>query len=453
MSLGLRYEWQNDVNDHRDIAPRLGIAWSPDASKTGQGKTVIRAGFGIFYDRVNSSVFLNQLMLNGSYQLNYTVQNPLFFQTTVPAGGWGTIAPLTLGSNSTYIIDPRLRADSMLQSSIGLERQLPHMTSVSVDFNNTRGEHLLQTVPVNAPDPYYGGLRPYPNEGNVFEYESGGLMSQRMLMFNVNTRATANLSLQGNYSFSTANCLESTPSDPYNFGADWGRCSFQHRNRINVVGSYLAPQKIRISPFIVMQSGAPYDVELGRDLFGDTVTNARPSVASGPGPDVISTPYGYFNTNPSPTGSFLPYDYLTMPWMISVNVRVARTFGFGPPRNAVVNPQQQGGGGRNGFGGGGPGGGGPRGGGPGGGGGRMGPMGGGRGGFGGSDLTEHRFNLIVSVMATNALNHDNRGGYVGTISSPQFGQPTNVFTGFGGAGGGGTTANNRRIELGMRLQF
>jgi hypothetical protein len=61
------------------------------------------------------------------------------------------------------------------------------------------------------------------------------------------------------------------------------------------------------------------------------------------------------------------------------------------------------------------------------------------------------------VMATNALNHDNRGGYIGTISSPQFGQATSVFTGFGGqpggGPGGGTSANNRRIELGMRLQF
>ena len=39
------------------------------------------------------------------------------------------------------------------------------------------------------------------------------------------------------------------------------------------------------------------------------------------------------------------------------------------------------------------------------------------------------------------------------ISSPQFGQPTNVFTGFGGAGGGGTTANNRRVELSLEVQF
>ncbi len=161
LSLGLRYEWQNWVNDHRDIAPRIGFAWSPDSRKGTNGKTVIRGGFGIFYDRVNSSVFLNQLMLNGSYQLNYTVANPLFFQTGMPAGGWASVAagagtPLSQGNNSIYLVDPRLRADSMLQSAIGVERQLPHNTSMSVTFTNTRGMHLLQTVPINTPDPYYG---------------------------------------------------------------------------------------------------------------------------------------------------------------------------------------------------------------------------------------------------------------------------------------------------------
>ena len=79
--------------------------------------------------------------------------------------------------------------------------------------------------------------------------------------------------------------------------------------------------------------------------------------------------------------------------------------------------------------------------------------GGGRGGFGGGDTTENRYNVTFSVMVNNILNHTNPGGYVGQISSPQFGQPTNVYTGFGGAGGGGTTANNRRVELSLRFSF
>lgn len=78
----------------------------------------------------------------------------------------------------------------------------------------------------------------------------------------------------------------------------------------------------------------------------------------------------------------------------------------------------------------------------------------GPGGFGGfGDSTEHRYNLTLSLMVANVLNHTNPGGYVGMINSPLFGQPQNVFTGFGGAGGFGTTANNRRVEMGLRFNF
>jgi hypothetical protein len=91
---------------------------------------------------------------------------------------------------------------------------------------------------------------------------------------------------------------------------------------------------------------------------------------------------------------------------------------------------------------------------------RMGGGGGGRGGMGGmgGDLTEHRFNLTLSVMFNNLINHYNPGGFIGNLNSPQFGQPTSINSGFGGGPGGGggfggSVANNRRIEFQTRLTF
>jgi hypothetical protein len=115
------------------------------------------------------------------------------------------------------------------------------------------------------------------------------------------------------------------------------------------------------------------------------------------------------------------------------------------------------GGGGGGRGGGMGGGGGPRGGG-GGGGMRMGG-GGGRGGMGGGgDTTEHRYNVTLSVMFNNLINHYNPGSFIGNLNSPQFGQPTGINSGFGGGGGpggpgGGSVANNRRIEFQTRFTF
>ena len=62
------------------------------------------------------------------------------------------------------------------------------------------------------------------------------------------------------------------------------------------------------------------------------------------------------------------------------------------------------------------------------------------------------------MSVTNVLNHFNPGGYQGVLSSPQFGEPTTVNTGFGGGGfqgggGQGSVANNRRIEFQMRFAF
>ena len=51
ISLGVRYETQNNIHDHHDFAPRVAVAWAPGAKKNVASKTVIRSGFGIFYDR------------------------------------------------------------------------------------------------------------------------------------------------------------------------------------------------------------------------------------------------------------------------------------------------------------------------------------------------------------------------------------------------------------------
>ncbi len=439
LSFGLRYEVQTNVSDYHDIAPRLGFAWAPGSAKNGRQKTVIRGGFGMFYDRVGENLSLRAAQLNGSNQLSYVVQNPDFFPN-VPG-----IAALSPTQNSIYRLSSNLRAPVMMQSAIGIERQLPANTTVAVTYTNTRALHLLQTVNINAPLPGTystgspgSGIRPYGGAGNLFLYESGGLMKQNIVMVNFNTRFSRNVTLQGNYSLNYAKDLPSVPSDPYNFAQDWGRSDLDRRHRFMMVGSAIIPLGVRLSPFFVLQSGSPYDALLGRDLNGDTLTNDRPAFATGSGEGVVATRFGDFLTNPAAGTPLVPRNYLTGAGMVSLNVRVSRAFGFGPARN--------GGGGNMGGGYGGhghDGGGGAM---------RMGP-GGGHGPFGG-DMTEHRYNVTLSVMVNNILNHVNPGGYTGILTSPQFGQASSVNTGFGGGRGGfGSTANNRRLEMSLRFNF
>ena len=457
VSYGLRYEWQTNITDHRDFAPRLGFAWAPGTAKGGRQKTVVRGGFGIFYDRVGDTLIERANLLNGVNQLSYSLTNPDTFPTAPPA------ASLTLAQNSIYRLDPNLRSDYLMQTAIGVERQLPRNTTIAVTYTNSHALHLQQTVPINTPLPgtYIpgqagSGARPYGlAAGNLFEYESGGVMKQNILMANFNTRFSKNVSLFGNYQYNHSHDLPGTPTNPYDFMQDWGRSSLERRHRFQLVGSVLVPLNIRLSPFITLQSGAPYDVELGRDLYGNTLTNARPTFATSSCTSPDQTLFGDFCTTPTPgvTQGLVPRNYLTGAGLFSLNVRIARTFGFGPKRGGDANAVQPGGGGPPGGGGGGRGGpGGP--GGMGGGGMRM---GGGRGGMGGGETTDRRYNLTTSVMFNNLINHYNPGGFVGNLASPQFGQPTGINSGFGGGGpgggGGGSTANNRRIELQLRFTF
>ena len=467
LSLGLRYELQTLESDHRDVAPRLGFAWAPGSTKNGPQKTVIRGGAGIFYDRVGLGDFENAYLNNGINQLEYTVYNPTFYTGNVPPS-----STLNLGQNTTYVVDPKLRADYSMQAAIGVERQLPRNTTASVFFTNNRSEHLAQTVPINSPVPgTYNPLEPlsatngvFPygyNAGNIFEYESGGYLRQKMLMANFNTRFSRRVSLFGNYSRTYAKDLPSTPTDPYDFALDYGRSNLDRRNNFILVGSVLGPKGIRVAPFIAVRSGQPYDVLDGTDVYGTTLINARAAFATG-APcagsagvvlvgDVVCSPAGSFTTSynvANPT-NLVPRNYLTMPGLVSINMRIYRVFGFG----AIRGSQAQASGGRGGgYGGPGgpPGGGGP---------GAMRGGGGGRG-MGGmfGDSTEHRFNLTLGVNFTNILNHFNPGGYEGVVTSPYFLEATSVNTGFGGGfpGGGGmagSSANNRRIDFQTRLTF
>jgi len=80
MSLGLRYETQTNAHDWRDLAPRIGVAWAPGGgSGRTRPKSVIRAGFGMFYDRFSLSNILTAERYNGSLQQQFVIANPDFF--------------------------------------------------------------------------------------------------------------------------------------------------------------------------------------------------------------------------------------------------------------------------------------------------------------------------------------------------------------------------------------
>jgi hypothetical protein len=472
LSLGLRYETQTNIHDYKDFSPRIGLAWAPGATAKKASKTVIRAGFGIFYTRFDLSNTLAADRYNGAVQQQYVITNPNFFTpNAITPIGSGFSQQTTEPLQSIQVVSSTLRAPYLMQSAFSVERQLPAHTSLAVTYTNSHGLHMFNTQDINAP---FGTYAQYPLAGvinpathqpygtdPVFLMQSAGLYNQNQFIANINSRMNRNVSLFGfytlNYARSNTDGLTTSPAVPYSYVGEYGPAATDVRNRVFVGGSIESRWAIRFSPFITAQSGAPYNVTTGSDLYGDTLFNSRPGIVSDARPGADYAPcgspqasggaeclYGNLLLDPDPIVNgklkagevLLPRNFGRGPGAISFNARLSKTFGFGAMREGA---------GGGGFGGpGGPGGGG-----------RGGSLfgGGGPGGLFSSPTTPHRYNLTLSISARNLLNHNNPGAIIGNITSPLFGEANSVAGGGGWAGGFSETANNRRIELQARFSF
>src|SRR5258708_29865044 len=76
---------QGNRGDLTDWAPRIGIAWGIGGKSNRPAKTVLRAGAGIFYDRIPLILTLNALRYNGATQQSFLIPDPTFFPMIPPA--------------------------------------------------------------------------------------------------------------------------------------------------------------------------------------------------------------------------------------------------------------------------------------------------------------------------------------------------------------------------------
>src|SRR5262245_14155183 len=125
LSYGLRFETQTGIQDHGDFAPRVGFAWGLGGKKNAPPKTVIRTGFGIFYDRFGQSLILNTERLNGSNQQQFTISvdpktgaNQSTLQAIYAAYPvLPSASSLAAVGTTTYTLAPDLRAPYTMQAA------------------------------------------------------------------------------------------------------------------------------------------------------------------------------------------------------------------------------------------------------------------------------------------------------------------------------------------------
>lgn len=457
LGYGVRWESQNYISDKSDWGPRLEFAWALDGGRGRKAKTVLRAGYGWFYDRFTvphswgGTPFLIQAIhQNGVNQKAYIETNPPY---EVDSSGQPMPPPLgsaVAGAPTIYNLAPRFHAALNMETAVGVDRQITSRITSNVTYIYTRGIHQFLTNNISAPSFATASEGIYPDQPlvapdeNIYQFQSGGVYRQNEII--ASARANYGIaSFMTYYAYNSA--LGDTtgfgyvPSVAQNPGLDYGRVPFDVHDRFLFLGNFEGPWATSLTPFFFYSSGSPYNITAGSDLTRNNAFNGRPTYAQNcNAPGVVQTKYGCLNTQPYGTGErMIPFGLGTGPSNSSLNFRISKVIGVGP---RVKLGEGAGGGGPHYHGHG-----------------LSGGFSGGRSGPGRLNAeVPHKYAITLSAFITNALNTQNLGTPNGSISphlvdgdlvpQPFFGKSQSLAGGFFSRSGG-----NRSVYLEARFSF
>ncbi len=434
---GLRFESQNRINDHANWGPRIGFAYALDGGGKRPPKTVVRAGYGWFYNRFTNASVIQAIHQNGKNQQQIIFQGPTYNPNGVPTGGSVT----TSTRSATYSISPNLKTALDMQGAVGVDRTITKAITGNVTYLYSRGIHQYLTDNVNAPfydyatnsftaDPATGEPAvPFPGQGNLYQFQSNGVYRQDQLITSINARAkrytVSGFYVLGYFKSDTTG-VNYFPSRQNNIAFDYGRSSNDVRNRLGLLASTTLPYNIQAFVFMIANGGAPFNITTGQDLNKDNQFNERPGVVAtsncvAGSARYYSTVYGCLDKTPSGNETILPYGSGRGPANFSADLRLSKNFAIGP--KLTGHGGGDGGGSHGSHGGGGSHGG-------------LGPGGltsNGGGGFGGgphSHEVRRKYNLNVSVVGHNIFNVVNLAQPNNVITSPTFNQSLSVAGGY-----------------------
>lgn len=346
-SYGVRWETQNRIHDKNDWAPRISLAYALDGNGKKPAKTVLRAGYGWFYNRFALSNVIQTIHKNYGGTPNeqeYVVTNPGFYNPD-------TVTPINQNTPNVnniaptyYTIDPHFRSANDMEAAIGIDRQIAKRITGNITYLYTQGNHQFLTnnigaIDVNNVDPntntYTGGTATASQ--NIMQFQSEGIYKEHQIIATVHA-FYKNLMLTSFYTYSDAKSDTSgtsyTPSVSSNPALDYGRASFDVHNRFLALLTIQAPWKLTFAPIFVASSGNPFNITTGSDLTGNNSFMARPTFASDCSEaNTVQTKYGCLDANPIANGAtseqIVPYDLGTGPSTWQLNMRVSKVIGFG----------------------------------------------------------------------------------------------------------------------------
>jgi hypothetical protein len=286
-------------NDYSDIAPRLGLTWSP----FGDRKTVVHAAYGMYYDVPGLSTFYNAAQVNGHRLLNYLVTG-----TTAGAPAFPNVPQFSGGSfevpPSITAFDQSFHNTYQHQANLQVQRDLGNNFQLTVGYQFAAQRHGLYYTDTNLTPtgqtladgrPVFAGTahRPNPNFGAINLIRAGATSNFNGGFLTLQKRLSSGLEFTVNYMYSHAladNIGEGgSVSDPANVHRDYGNADTNIGHNLVFQGLYqptFGAQSLRffngfeLSTITYLNSGYPINVIAGTDLNNDGVVNDRPLFAS-----------------------------------------------------------------------------------------------------------------------------------------------------------------------------
>ena len=371
LSPGVRYELQTHLEDFNNFAPRLGVNWAPFKS----GNTTIRASWGIFYDWFSTGTYEQTLRVDGFRQQELNIFNPAY----PDPGDVGAV-----NATNRYLMPDELAMVRTVRLSAGVSQAITPRIRFTSTYSNSHGYGLLRGIDLNAP---VNGVRPDPRFSNIIEIQDDArskvhqLSSNLTFMLAAPGRATPQARFNWrrgslNMSYTVARQRNNTDgafSVPFSGSPDqeWGPSNNDVRHRVNVGVNSQALKNLNFFLSMNYSSASPYTIRTGTDDNGDLIFNDRPA--------------GLTRNTERGDG------------LMNVNLNASYSLGFGqrktppPPGISITSV-----------------------------GGEM------RVAAAAPPSAQSRYRISLNVGVNNLTNHVNHMGWNGTLTSPFFGQPTNV---------------------------
>jgi hypothetical protein len=354
---GKNSPWGSKIapDQYKSFAPRLGVAW--DA--TGDGKTSVRAGYGVYYDASLFGDYEQSIFQNPPFVASATLSNASF--SNVSAG----TPPGTVSTE--YIRATMLpnRIPYVQQWSVDIQRQLPMNMVLDVGYSGSKGTHLIgivdldqappgaalaaglhaangNTIFTTADDPHINAVRPYLGYNAINAIESAFDSNYHALLVNFKKRfATAGL-IGFSYTYSknltdNASDRSNAPQSSYNYHeGEYGPATLDRKQVANFNYVYTIPifenshgalayalKGWELSGILSMYTGSPFTVTTssldpaGLGLLGNSASSSRPDMVCDPNASAPHLAPGFtgtgqptwFNTacfQPTPQGAIRP---------------------------------------------------------------------------------------------------------------------------------------------------